>query len=239
MNLCLKFRQNQVSNSWDITDIEFLWGGVVGWWGGVGCAKSFSCQTQLSLNCCWVDVELGFWQFELPDTFHNWPPLFVSLTRYNSMDPMVLGGPSPAPICNSTYCPAEGSPLSLAGCSSTRMLVSGAFWIKKKREKKHHSNLLSCWGIPTFAGRLQLNKNVCIWSLLNPKKTTTPYYIVGGVSLLVPLGAVDLDRKIVWNKLALLWGSPLIYAFCWIRGGSVRSFWPIAAQNGGIWTCTV
>ena len=37
-------------------------------------------------------------------------------------------------ICNSTYCPAEGSPLSLAGCSSTRMLVSGAFWILKKQE---------------------------------------------------------------------------------------------------------
>ena len=46
MNLRLKFRQNWVSNSRDITDIEFL-----RWWGGVGCAKSFSCQTQLSLNC--------------------------------------------------------------------------------------------------------------------------------------------------------------------------------------------
>merc|ERR1712173_462368 len=34
----------------------------------------------------------------------------------------------------------------------------------------------------------------------------------------------DLDRKIVWNKLALLQGSPLIYSFCWIRRGSVRSF---------------
>ena len=31
-----------------------------------------------------------------------------------------------------TYCPAEGSPLSLAGCSSTRILVSGALWILKK-----------------------------------------------------------------------------------------------------------
>ena len=48
-----------------------------------------------------------------------------------------------------------------------------------------------------------------------------------------------LHCKIVWNKLALLVGSPLIYAFCWIRRGSVQSFWPIAAQNGGIWTCGV
>ena len=32
--------------------------GWVGWF-----AKSFLCQTQLLLNCCWVDVELGFWQF--------------------------------------------------------------------------------------------------------------------------------------------------------------------------------
>ena len=45
-----------------------------------------------------------------------------------------------------------------------------------------------------------------------------------------------LHRKIVWNKLALLRTAPLIYAFCWIRGRSVRSIWPIAAQNGGIWT---
>ena len=41
-----------------------------------------------------------------------------------------------------------------------------------------------------------------------------------GAGRSIPLRAVDLDRKIVWNKLALLWGSPLIYAFCWIRGGS-------------------
>ena len=38
INLHLKFHQNRVSNSWDITDIEFL-------------------------CCCWVDVELGFWQY--------------------------------------------------------------------------------------------------------------------------------------------------------------------------------
>ena len=47
---------------------------------------------------------------------------------------------------------------------------------------------------------------------------------------------VDLDRMKVCNKLALLLGSPLIYAFWWIRRGSVRSFWPIAAQNRRIWT---
>ena len=56
-NLSLKFGRNQVSNSWDIADIEFVWGGV-GWY-----LKSFSSQTQLWLNCCWVDVELGFWQY--------------------------------------------------------------------------------------------------------------------------------------------------------------------------------
>ena len=42
-NLPLKFYQNWVSNSSDIADIEFLWGG------GVGCAKSFSCLTQLKV----------------------------------------------------------------------------------------------------------------------------------------------------------------------------------------------
>ena len=45
-NLPLKFGQNRVTNSWDITDIEFMWGGVVGW-----CAKSFSCRTQSLLHC--------------------------------------------------------------------------------------------------------------------------------------------------------------------------------------------
>ena len=54
-NLRLKFCQNRFSNSWNITDIEFVW---VGWF-----AKSFSCQTQLWLNCYLVDVELGFWQY--------------------------------------------------------------------------------------------------------------------------------------------------------------------------------
>ena len=51
-NLPSKFHQNRVSNSWDIADIEFVWGG------GVGFAKSFYCQTQ---PC--VEVRLGFWQF--------------------------------------------------------------------------------------------------------------------------------------------------------------------------------
>ena len=47
MNLCLKFGQNRVSNSWDIADVEFS---VGGWWvvggGGGGGVKSFSCKTQ-------------------------------------------------------------------------------------------------------------------------------------------------------------------------------------------------
>ena len=47
-NLRLKFGQNRVSKSRDIADIEFLVGGGGWWW---WCAKSFSCQTQLSLNC--------------------------------------------------------------------------------------------------------------------------------------------------------------------------------------------
>ena len=51
-DLSLKFHQNRVSNSWDITDIEFLW--------VVGCAKSFLCQTQ----AC-VEVRLGFWQLSV------------------------------------------------------------------------------------------------------------------------------------------------------------------------------
>ena len=51
-NLILKFHQNRISDSWDIADIEFVWVG------GVGFAKQFSCQTQLRLNCRWV--ELGF-----------------------------------------------------------------------------------------------------------------------------------------------------------------------------------
>ena len=54
-NLPLKFGQNQVSNSWDIANIEFL---VVGG-GGWRCANSFSDQTQLilgqaELNCGWA-----------------------------------------------------------------------------------------------------------------------------------------------------------------------------------------
>ena len=43
-NLPLKFGQNQVSNSWDIDDVEFP---VVGGGGGV---KSLSCKPQ---PLCW------------------------------------------------------------------------------------------------------------------------------------------------------------------------------------------
>ena len=51
---------------------------VVGWGRGVGWyAKSFSCHTQLWLNCCWVDVELGFWQHSI------WPfSLYICIFSY-------------------------------------------------------------------------------------------------------------------------------------------------------------
>ena len=56
--LPLKFCQNRVSNSWDITDIKFSGGGGWWWW----CAKSFSCKTQtlvrlgVRLSWGWVGV---------------------------------------------------------------------------------------------------------------------------------------------------------------------------------------
>ena len=61
-NLCLKFHQNRVSNSWDIADIEFVrWWVVVGVVGGY--AKSFSCLTQLKVMLGWVDLWFG-WGFD-------------------------------------------------------------------------------------------------------------------------------------------------------------------------------
>ena len=53
-NLPLKFGQNRVSNSWDIADIEFVWGG----WGGVEFTVIFmsNLQLQLRLFCSWVWV---------------------------------------------------------------------------------------------------------------------------------------------------------------------------------------
>ena len=62
-NLPLNLDLNWVSNSWEISDIEFVrWvgSGAVGGRGGV--AKSFSCQTQLRLSWSWVEVEFGFLQ---------------------------------------------------------------------------------------------------------------------------------------------------------------------------------
>ena len=56
-DLRLKFGQNWVSNSWDITDIEFLW---VGWGGVVGIYSHFRVQPPtivgLRLRCSWVGV---------------------------------------------------------------------------------------------------------------------------------------------------------------------------------------
>ena len=53
----LKFHQNRISNSWDIADIEFVWGG---WMGGV-------CKVILSSNptvvLCWVGALTTCWQF--------------------------------------------------------------------------------------------------------------------------------------------------------------------------------
>ena len=53
-NLPLKFSQNQVSNSWDIDDVEFP---VMG---GVGGVILMSNPTFVMLG--WVVVELGLWQ---------------------------------------------------------------------------------------------------------------------------------------------------------------------------------
>ena len=47
-NLTFKFGQNRVSNNWDISNIEFLWG----WWVVVG--QCHFCVTR-------TQVELGFW----------------------------------------------------------------------------------------------------------------------------------------------------------------------------------
>ena len=51
MNLRLKFSQNRVSNSWDIADIEFVWGGVE-----FTVIFMSNLQLQLRLFCSWVWV---------------------------------------------------------------------------------------------------------------------------------------------------------------------------------------
>ena len=58
-NLYLKFGQNRASNSWNIMDIEFLWGGG----GGGVCTVIFMSNLQLQLGWGYVVVELGFWQW--------------------------------------------------------------------------------------------------------------------------------------------------------------------------------
>ena len=58
MNLHLKSRQNRVSNSWDITNIEFLW------WGGVVCKVIFMSNptfVELLLHWRWVRVLTKIW----------------------------------------------------------------------------------------------------------------------------------------------------------------------------------
>ena len=49
----LKFPQNQVSKSWDIADIEFVWGGG----GGMVCKVIFmSKPTKVMLRWGWVEL---------------------------------------------------------------------------------------------------------------------------------------------------------------------------------------
>ena len=64
MNLCIKFHQNRVSNSWDIGNIEFVWWGMGG---GVVCKVIFVSNPTLGyVRLSWVVVELGFWQLKGP-----------------------------------------------------------------------------------------------------------------------------------------------------------------------------
>ena len=51
-NLPLKFGQNRVNNSWDIADIEFVWGG----WVVFTVVFVSNLQLQLRLGCSWVGV---------------------------------------------------------------------------------------------------------------------------------------------------------------------------------------
>ena len=59
---------------WFEAACDWSWVWVGGGWGG--CAKSFSCQTQLSWGC--VEVELGLWQYSynISKIFFVWYPKF-------------------------------------------------------------------------------------------------------------------------------------------------------------------
>ena len=67
--LPLKFHPNRVSNSWDISDIEFVWVVIV---------KSFSGKPNR-----WVEVRLGFWQqyFQFWQ-YHIFHTFIVVMTRF-------------------------------------------------------------------------------------------------------------------------------------------------------------
>ena len=57
-NIPLKFHKKQVSNRWDIADIEFVWVG-----GGGGVYKVILMSNHAYVMLGWVEVELGFWQY--------------------------------------------------------------------------------------------------------------------------------------------------------------------------------
>ena len=81
-NLHSKIHQNRVSNSWDIANIEVLWGGVV------GCAKSFSCLTQLKVMLCsgWVELWLSWGFDKIP--FPNHRQIF----NFRLISQLLVGG---------------------------------------------------------------------------------------------------------------------------------------------------
>ena len=71
MNLRLKFRQNWVSNSWDIADIEFLW-----WWVGGGGLGVLQSHFHVKPNFRWIVVELMLsWGFENKNINNNLPTI--------------------------------------------------------------------------------------------------------------------------------------------------------------------
>ena len=106
--LYIKFCENPVSNSWDISDMEkccqfesvqegprdlllkFDRNRLSNSWdivdfefsvvGGGWCAKSFSRKTQTDVMLGWVEVGLGFWQIDHSEAYH---PLLSNMNCFH------------------------------------------------------------------------------------------------------------------------------------------------------------
>ena len=158
-NLRLKFHQNRVSNSWDIGDIEFVWGGV-------------QSHFRVKPNRC-VEVRLGFWQ-KLGNHHQN-PSASIEFYRKPGFQDLALPKPNQW-VVRIMVLVLISKPFGESW--SVSVLMSSKFWILNEFLSRHPVNFLASMSI----GFNIIHRTCCIWSMV--RNYCMSSYFIGPVCIL-------------------------------------------------------